>query len=65
MKLYWVLLKQDTMEGGDISSLTRANQLYLVPCRSPSPAHQQTVFVQPRCPSCHSTNSVKALKAAL
>jgi len=32
------------------------------PVKSSPPTNQHPVFLQPGCPSCHPTNSVKALK---
>ena len=61
VKLIWILLKQETVSGSGISSAicksaTRSWQII-----TPAPHH--SVFLQARCPSCHPTNSVKALKA--
>ena len=57
----WILLKQETVSGSGISwaickSATRSRQITM-----PAPHHSS--FLQARCPSCHPTNSVKALKA--
>jgi len=54
------LLEQETGNGSGISwaickSALRPRQ---IPCQHPT-----TQFLQARCPSCHPTNSVKALKA--
>jgi len=55
------LLKQETVSGSGISwaackSAPRSRQITM-----PTPHHSS--FLQARCPSCHPTNSVKALKA--
>jgi len=59
-KPIWVLLKQETVCGSGISwsmckSAPRSRQITM-----PAPHHS---FLQARCPSCHPTNGVKALKA--
>ena len=59
VKPVWILLKQETVSGSDISwaickSAPRSRQ----PCQHPT-----TLFLQAGCPSCRPTNSVKALKA--
>jgi len=56
----WILLKQETVGGSGISwaickSAPRPRQ---IPVPAPT-----TQFLQAGCPSCHPTNSVKALKA--
>ena len=56
-----ILLKQETVSGSGISwaiykSAHRSRQITM-----PAPHH--SVFLQAGCPSCHPTNSVKALKA--
>ena len=61
VKPIWILLKQATLSGSDISwaickSAPRSRQITM-----PAPHH--SVFLQAGCPSCHPTNSVKALKA--
>jgi len=58
-----VLLKQDTVSGSGISwaickSAPRSSKI-----TTPGPHH--SVFLQPGCPSCHPTNTVKALKAVI
>jgi len=60
VKPIWILLKQETVSGSGISwaickSAPRSRQI-----TTPVPHH---CFLQARCPSCHPTNSVKALKA--
>ena len=55
-----ILLKQETVSGRGISwavckSAPRSRQITM-----PAPHH--SVFLQAECPSCHPTNSVKALK---
>ena len=56
VKPIWILLKQETVSGSGISwadlSAPRSRQI-----TTPS------VFLRAGCPSCHPTNSVKALKA--
>jgi len=65
VKPIWILLKQETVSGSGFSwdickSAPRSRQTTM-------PAHQaaphRSVFFQAGCPSCRSTNSVKALKA--
>ena len=61
VKPVWILLKQETMSGSGIScaickSAPRSRQITM-----PAPHH--SVFLQAGYPSCHPTNSVKALKA--
>ena len=60
VKPIWILLKQETMSCSGISwtickSAPRSRQITM-------PAPHQSVFLQAGCPSCHITNSVKALK---
>jgi len=60
VKPIWILLKQKTVSGSGISwaickSAPRTRQITM-----PEPCHG---FLQARCPSCHPTNSLKALKA--
>ena len=61
VKPIWILLKQETVSSSGISwaickSAPRSRQI-----TTPTPHH--SVFLQARCPSCHPTNSIKALKA--
>ena len=61
VKPIWILLKQETVSGSGISwaickSASRSRQITM-------PAPHQSSFLQAGCPSCHPTNSVKALKA--
>ena len=61
VKPIWILLKQETLSGSGISwaickSAPRSRQITM-------PAHHHSVFLQAGCPSCHQTNSAKALKA--
>ena len=61
VKPIWILLKQEIVSGSGISwaickSAPRSRQTTM-----PAPHH--SVFLQARCPSCHPTNSVTALKA--
>ena len=63
VKPIWILLKQETVSGSGIrwaicKSAPRSRQITM-------PALHRSVFLQARCPSCHPTNSVKALKAIL
>ena len=60
-KAIWILLKQKTVTGSGNSwaickSAPRSRQITM-------PALHRSVFLQTGCPSCHPTNSVKALKA--
>ena len=60
-KPIWILLKQETVSGSGISwaickAAPRSRQIT-------TPAPHRSVFLQAGCPSCHPTNSVKALKA--
>ena len=61
VKSILILLNQETMSGGGISwaickSAPRSRQITM-----PAPHH--SVFLRAGCPSCHPTNSIKALKA--
>ena len=61
VKPIWILLKQETVRASGIrwaicKSAHRSRQI-----TTPAPHH--SVFLQAGCPSCHPTNSVKALKA--
>jgi len=60
-KPIWILLEQETVSGSGISwaickSAPHSRQIT-------TPAHHYSSFLQAGCPSCHLTNSVKALKA--
>ena len=58
VKPIWILLKQETVSGiswATCKSAPRSRQI-----TTPAPHH--SVFLQVGCPSCHPTNSVKALK---
>ena len=60
-KTIWILLKQEAVSGSGISwalykSAPRSRQITM-----PAPHH--LIFLQAGRPSCHPTNSVKALKA--
>ena len=60
VKPIWILLKQETVSGSGISwtickSAPRSRQMTM-------PATHHSFFLQVGCPSCHPTNSVKALK---
>ena len=61
VKPIWTLLKQETVSGSGISWAVcklapRSRQITM-----PAPHH--SVFLQAGCPSCHPTNSIRALKA--
>ena len=61
VKPIWILLEQETVSGSGISraickSAPRSRQI-----TTPAPHHSS--FLQAGCPSCHPTNSIKALKA--
>ena len=56
VKPIWILLKQETVSGSGIRWASRSRQITM-----PAPHHSS--FLQAGCPSCHPTNSVKALKA--
>ena len=61
VKPVWILLKQKTVSGSGISwamckSAPRSRQIAI-------PGPQHSVFLQAGCPSCHPTNSIKALKS--
>jgi len=61
VKPIWILLEQETVSGSDSSwaickSAPRSRQITM-------PAPHYSSFLQAECPSCHPTNSVKALKA--
>ena len=61
VKPVWILLNQETVSGSGISwaickSAPRSRQI-----TTPAPHH--SVLLQAGCPSCHPTNSIKALKA--
>ena len=60
-KPIWILLKQETLSGNGISWAICKS----APCsrQITTPAPHRSVFLQAGCPSCHPTNSVKALKA--
>ena len=63
VKPVWILLKQETVSGSGISwtickSAPGSRQITM-------PAPHRSVFLQAGCPSCHPTNSVKALKASI
>jgi len=60
-KTIWILLEHETVSGSGIrratcKSAARSRQMT-------TPAPHCSVFLQPGCPSCRPTNSVKALKA--
>ena len=57
----WILLKQETVKGSGITWAVCKS----APCsrQITTPAPHNSVFLQAGCPSCRSTNSVKALQA--
>jgi len=62
-KPIWILLKQETVSSSGINwvickSAPRSRQITM-----PAPTTQG--FLQAGCPSCHPTNSIKALKATI
>ena len=62
VKPIWILLKQETVSGSDISwnirkSAPSSRQIT-------TPASHRSVFLQAGCPSCRPTNSVEAPKAS-
>ena len=61
VKPTWILPKQETVSGSEI----RWAICKSAPCsrQITMPAPHRSVFLQAGCPSCHPTNSVKALKA--
>ena len=61
VKLIWILLKQETVSGSGI----RWAICKSAPCsrQITTPAPHHSSVLQAGCPSCHPTNSVKALKA--
>ena len=63
VKPIWILLKQETVSGSGISRAICKS----APCsrQITMPAPHPSVFLQAGCPSCHPTNSVKALKALI
>ena len=61
VKPIWILLKQETVSGSGISWTICKSAPLSRQITSPVPHH--SVFLQARWPSCHPTNSVKALKA--
>ena len=56
----WILLKQETVSGSGISWAICKS----APCswQITTPASHHSVFLQAGCPSCRTTNSIKALK---
>jgi len=61
VKPIWILLKQETVSSSGISWAIYKS----APCsrQITTPAPHHLVFLQAGCPSCHPTNSVKALRA--
>ena len=60
VKPIWILLKQETVSGSGISwAICKSAPCYR---QITMPAPHWSVFLQAGCPSCHPTNSVKALK---
>ena len=58
-KPIWILLKKETVSGSGISWAIRVSTLLQTDNHASTP---QLSFLQAGCPSCHPTNSVKALK---
>ena len=56
----WILLKQQTVSGSGISWAIRKSAPRSRQITMPAPDH--SIFLPAGCPSCHPTNSVKALK---
>ena len=63
VKPIWILLKQETVSGSGISWATCKSVHSSRQTTTPAPHH--SVFLQAWCPSCHPTNSIKALKATI
>jgi len=63
VKTIRILLKQETVSGSSISWAICKSAPHSRLIAMPAPQH--SVFLQTRCPSCRSTNSVKALKAGV
>ena len=61
VKPIWILLKQETMSGSGISWAACKSAPCCRHITTPAPHH--SVFLQAECPSCHSANSIKGLKA--
>ena len=61
-KPIWILLKQETVSGSGISCTICKSAPSSRQITTPAPHH--SIFLQAGCPSCHPTNSVKALKAS-
>jgi len=61
VKPIWILLKQETVSGSGISWAICKSASCSRQITTPVPNH--SIFLQAGCPSCHPTNSVKALKA--
>ena len=62
VKPIWILLEQETVSGSGISWAICKSAPHSRQITIPVPT---TLFLQAGCPSCHPTNSVKALKAHL
>ena len=63
VKPIWILLKQEIVSGSGISWAVCKSALCSRQITMPAPHHSS--FLQAGCPSCRSTNSVKALKAGI
>ena len=61
VKPIWTLLKQETVSGSGIRWAVCKSAPHSRQITMPAPHH--SVFLQARCPSCRTTNSVRALKA--
>ena len=62
-KPIWILLKQETVSGSGIHWAICKSAPHSSQITTPVPHH--SVCLQAACPSCHPTNSVKALKTRL
>ena len=63
VKPFWILMQHEML---DVSVMQiRTLETYKPPVRSPLPEHQQLSCLHAGCPSCHPTNSVKALTGKL
>jgi len=60
-KPIWIFLKQETVSGSGIRRAICKSAPHSSPITTPVPHHSD--FLQPGCPSCRPTNSVKAPKA--
>ena len=63
VKPIWILLKQETASSSGLSWATCKSAPRSRQITKPAPYH--SVFLQAGCPSCHTTNSVKALSRCI